>query len=280
MKQRRAVPALQPDLDIEVLELVPTKLTLKGLERLADHAVRARINGVETIAHLEFQLRHSSDIPARVMVYNGLLRCLGHLQRRPRPVRSMVVYLMHERRRPVPRGICRSSRDPQVHIEYDVFCVWERPLTLEDVRRRPVLAPIAALTPGISEADLPALHRLLQRARLPREQRGELEAITYFLAARRFGKKLLQSFRRSKTMQESAIYKIVTEEARTTGRLETLRDNLLKLTRHRLGRVPRGLQGKLKTMDADALDRLFDRVLETEDPKALRALLTALPSRS
>ena len=187
---------------------------------------------------------------------------------------------MHKRKRGVPRGIHRSHTDPQVQIEYDVFCVGERPLTLEDVRQRPVLAPIAALTPGISEADLPALQQLLQRARLPREQRGELEAITYFLAARRFGKKLLQSFRRSETMQESAIYKIVTDEARTTAKLETLRDNLLKLTRHRLGRVPRGLPGKLKAMDADALDRLFDRVLETEDPKALRALLTALPSRS
>ena len=241
------MPALLPDLEVEVLEIVPTKLTLKSLERQADHAVRARINGEETIAHLEFQLRHSSDIPARVMVYNGLLRCLGHLQRRPRPVRSMVVYLMHERKRSVSRGIRRSRTDPQVSIEYDVFCVWERPLTLEDVRRRPVLAPIAALTPGI-------------------------------------GKNLLQSFRRSKAMQESATYRLVLEEGKAEGRakakLETLRDKLLKLTRHRLGRVPRGLPGKLTTMDADALDRLFDRALETEDPKALRALLTALPRRS
>ena len=165
-----------------------------------------------------------------------------------------------------------------------MFCVWERPLTLEDVRRRPVLAPIAALTPGISEADLPGLQRVLQRSRLPREQRGELEAITYFLAARRFGQDLLQSFRRSKAMQDSAIYKMVTEEARTEARAEGEAKGqakaLLKLARHRLGRVPRGLQGKLKTMDADALDQLFDRALETEDPKALRALLTALPRRS
>jgi len=248
--------------------------------------VRARINGVETIIHLEFQLKHSSDIPARVMVYNGLLRCLGFLQRRPGPVRSMVVYLMHERKRPVPRGICRSSRDPQVHIEYDVFCVWERSLTLEDVRRRPVLAPIAVLTPGISEADLSALHRLLQRTRLLRKTRGELEAITYFLAARRFDEDMLQSFQRSKAMMESATYRKVIEEGRAEGRaegrvkgkLETLRDKLLKLARHRLGRVPRGLQGKLKGMNAEALDRLFDRALETEDPKALRSLLTALPT--
>ncbi len=43
--------------------------------------------------------------------------------------------------------------------------------------------------------------------------------------------------------------------------------------------MPRGLQAKLKGMDAEALDRLFKRVLEAEEPTRLRALLNALPRR-
>ena len=281
--QADLLPALlpEPEQDAQVLELVSTQLGFKGLERIADHAVRARVNGVETICHLEFQLEHRADVPARVLVYNGLFRCLGHQQRRPVPVRSIVVYLMHRRRRSVPRGIHRRAADPQVQLDYDVFCVWERPITLKEVRRRPALAPIAVLTPGIVEADLPPLQRLLGRAALPRARRGELQAITYFLAARRLRPDLLQSFRRSKAMLESATYRMAVEEGRAEGRAEgeTLGQvrTLLKLLRHRLGRVPRGLQGRLTRLSAEALDRLVDRVLQAEDPKELRALLASLP---
>jgi len=282
MKQRRAVPALLPDHQVEVLGVVPTRLVSSGLDRYADHAVRTRIDGVETISHVEFQTEHRGDVPARVMVYNGLFRYLGHQEQHPVPVRSIVVYLMHERRRGVPRGIRRRPGDRQVQLDYDVFCVWERPLTLQDVKRHPVLAPLAVLTQGIGEAELQALPRVLRRAVLPRDTFGDLLAITYFLAARRFEPHLLQSLGRSKIMQESATYRLVTEEAEARGRAEgeaTLRDKLLKLVRHRLGRVPRGLQSKLKAMDLDAVDALFDCVLETEEPDALRALLSKLPRR-
>jgi hypothetical protein len=146
-----------------------------------------------------------------------------------------------------------------------------------------VLAPLAVLTPGIQEEDLPALRGALEQARLPRAKRGELLAITYFIGVQQFATDLLQSFRRAGAMLNSPTYRLVVEESEARGEARgearARAEALVKLVRHRLGRVPRGLEGKLQRMDAKALGGLYDQVLEAEAPQELRALLSSLPRR-
>jgi predicted transposase YdaD len=89
-------------------------------------------------------------------------------------------------------------------------------------------------------------------------------------------------------MLESSTYRLVIEEGRAEGEARGeargRASDVLELVRHRLGRVPRGLQGKLKGMNAEALGELFKRALRSalkaEDPQQLRALLSRLPRRS
>jgi hypothetical protein len=274
--QADLVPALLSG-QVEVLGVEPTRLEI--VQRQTDNVVRALVDGVETIVHVEFVSCHRGTVPVQVLVYNALLRQRYH----PLPVRSVVVYLMHDRRRPVPRGIRRRPGDDGVEFTYDVFCPWEHPITLRDVERKPVLAPLAALTPGIGEAELRALPQVVLRSRrLPRSKKGELLALTYFLAARRFEAELLQSFVESPIMQESSTYRLVMEKGRAEGRAEgrdMLRKKLLRLVRTRLGRVPRGVSGRLAGMELEALGRLFDQALEATSAQELRALLSSPPRR-
>jgi hypothetical protein len=82
---------------------------------------------------------------------------------------------------PPPGGLARGLHEGQVRFEYDTFCPWERPIGLEQVRRHPVLAPLAVLTPAIREADLPGVRRAildLVAARLERAPEGLAEGLS------------------------------------------------------------------------------------------------------
>jgi hypothetical protein len=142
--QAQLVPALLAPERVQVLHTEQTEL--KIIERQTDKVVCALVDDVKTIVHVEFQASHGSDVPTRVLAYHAMLR-----QRYdPTPVRSVVVYLMHEppASGEVPHGVYRRPGDDQLEFTYDVFCAWERPITLEDVHRSPTLGPLAPLTRG------------------------------------------------------------------------------------------------------------------------------------
>jgi len=65
-------------------------------------------------------------------------------------------------------------------------------------------------------------------------------------------------------------------EGRVEGRTEARAEALCKLVRHRLGRLPRGFEARLRSMGAGELDALFDRVLAAADARAMRSLLASL----
>ena len=48
---------------------------------------------------------------------------------------------------------------------------------------------------------------------------------------------------------------------------------IVRLVKHRLGAVPAGFEEQLSGLELDALQGLFDRVVEVEDPAALEALV-------
>ncbi len=282
--------ALLPGHRVEVLAIEHPELKL--VERLADQVVRARLDGEETILHFELQLRHESDLPARVLAYHALLRHRSF----PLPVRSMVVYLMHA---PPPGELARGLHEGQVSFEYETFCPWERPIGLEQVRRQPVLAPLAVLTPAIREAELPGVRRVLEEAGLPAERREDLRVLTYFLGGRRFPLDLLRLMIGSKAMEDSVTYQYVIEKGREEGRLEGreegrlqgreegrlqgreegqalgLRRAILDLVAARLERATEGLEERLSGLDADELHALFSQLLRAADEGQLRALLAA-----
>ena len=109
------------------------------VERRLDNVLRMPVDGVETIVELEFQASHSDEFVRRFRVYHAMLL----YQFEQLPVRSMVVYLMHEAPpHPVPRSLPAGPQPSQVQFTYDVYCAWEHPITPEDVRREPALAPL------------------------------------------------------------------------------------------------------------------------------------------
>ncbi len=269
--QAQLVPALLASDEVHVIGTEQTEL--KIIERRTDNVVRARINGVETIVNVEFQASHDAAVPTRMLAYHALLR-----QRYdPLPVRTIVVYLMHEPPAggEVPRGLYRRPGDDQLEFIYDVFCVWDRPITLEDVRRTPSLAPLAPLTPGIAAADLPVLQALLEREVHPARLSGELQALTVVLASRRFSLDLLQSFLRSKAMLESSPgYQYFLSQGEALGESRALVRATIRLLEHHLGALPVGLEEHLAGLELPVLKDLFDQVVEDEDDeKALRQLV-------
>ena len=48
---------------------------------------------------------------------------------------------------------------------------------------------------------------------------------------------------------------------------------IVRLVEHRLGAVPAGLEEQLSGLELDALQGLFDRVVEAEDATALEVLV-------
>lgn len=270
-------PALLAGRQVEVIAVEHSEL--KIVERLTDLVVRARVNGEEMMLHLEFQLRHDNDLPERVLAYHSLLRHRYW----PIPVLSTVIYLMPEApARPVPRGLHQG----QVDFQYEVICPWALSISLEQVRRNPVLAPIAVLTPAISEPDLPELRRAIEDAQtLSADRREDLRVLTYFIGGRRFALDLLTLMIGSEAMEESVTYRFVMEKGREEGRLEGLKEGLkqgqasglrraiLDLVEARLGQVQQGLEQRLTSLDADALHTLFSQLLGAADQAQLRSLL-------
>jgi len=219
--------------------------------------------------------RHEPDIPERMLAYHGLLR---H-RHRPLPVLSMVVYLIAE---PPAEPLPRSIDDDQLKFRYEVFCPWEHAIGLEAVRRRPALAPLAALTPGIAEEDLPALQEAIEASpALSASRRGDLLALTYFIAGRRFASNLLRSLVGSKLMEESSTYRYVMEKGREEGRQEGRREGqreglrraILDLVEARLAQSPEKLEARLSALDEDALHQLFSELLRARDETELSGLL-------
>jgi len=263
------LPALLVGHQVEVLAVERSEL--KVVERLTDQVVRARVDAVESILHIEFQASHSPDLPERVLAYHALLRHRHH----PLPVVSVVVYLMHE---PPPEPLPCGIRQGQLVFDYEVFCPWKQTIGLEQVARHPALAPLAALTPGITEASLPELRRVVEASpALTAAARADVLALTYFIAGRRFPADLLTSLLESTAMEESATYRRVVERSRAeglaVGRSEALRGAILKLVDARLGQAPPELEARLAALDADALDRLFLELVSVRDDPGLRAVI-------
>ena len=281
LSQAGIVTSLLAPAKVQILGIEPSELQV--VERITDKVIRATIDGVETIINVEFQASHEEAFPTRLLAYHALLR----QTHAPTPVRSVVVYLMHE---PppggVPRGITPSPGDPQLTFSYDVFCAWERPISLDQVRDNPHLGPLAALTPGVGAKDLTELQHIIECAPQPSVVRGELLALTYILASRRFDEALLESLLRSNIMlEDSPGYQRIIAKGEAQGREigkeigkeigeETaLRRKIVMLVRHRLDDVPAALSEQLEALDAQQLDRLFDRVLEAPDAAAVDAVL-------
>jgi hypothetical protein len=184
-------------------------------------------------------------------------------------------------RRPIPRGIAASVSSPQLSFAYEVVCPWERPLDLEAIRRCPALAPIASLTPGIGERELPALCEVVAKSGLGREEASDLLAITYVVAGCRFGSDVLQYLVRSGVMESSVTYQEILKQGEARGRAagkaegkaEGLRAAVLALVRTKLGALPPRLEARLAAWDAERLDALFARLLAAGSPVALRKLL-------
>jgi len=245
---------------------------VKLVERQADYVARVRIDGVETILHIEFQSRHEEELPARILAYHALLRHQHH----PLPVRSLVIYLMHEPpQHAISASITPLPGDPQVSFRYDVFCPWDHPMSLEEVRRHPGLAPLAAVTPGIGMEDLPALRQAVEE-RVP-EDRSDLLAVLFFLAGRRFPDDVLQLFLRSKAMEESVTYQAAVAEGRADGlakgQAAGLRRAVLEIVQARLSTPPDGLHVRLAALDADALGALFSQLVRAADAAEIERLL-------
>lgn len=269
--QGHLLGTLLPRDQIRAIGTEPTELQI--IERQTDKVLRAEINGTETIVNIEFQASHEASFPTRLLAYHGLLRQRYY----PLPVRSVVVYLMHEAPvQPVPRSIISSSEDPQIDFAYDVVGLWEFPITVADVRKNPMLGPLASLTPGVATADLPELQDILEQQVRSPKLRGDLLAIMCFLASRRFDAALLQSMKRSLIMLDSPFYQEILAEGETRGKEEYVREKLIQLVQRGLGQVPAQLSTRLETMGVAQLDELFDQVLETKTAEELRKLVDAL----
>jgi hypothetical protein len=276
--------ALLRDHRVEILRVERSELKL--IERLTDIAVRARLDGREVILHAELQARHYEDVPARVLLYQALLHHRHRL-----PVVSVVVYLTPDPpTRPVPRGLRFSAGDRSaLDLRYLVFCPWQEAIDVAEVQRYPALAPLAALTPGIAAADLPALQTAIEGAALPAAERGDLLAITYLLAGRRFPADLLTSMLRSRTMEDSSTFQYVTSvareqglsegreqglsEGREQGREQGLAEAIVALVAARLGSAPRDLETQLCALDRDALRGLLRSLAAATDRAELEALI-------
>lgn len=123
------------------------------------------------------------------------------------------------------------------------------------------------------------------RPRRPREEAGELLAVTFFVGGCRFARRVLQPLKRSGVMEQSSTYQAVLREGEKKGRVEgraegraegesiALRRSILALARNRLGAVPTRLERRLERLDAAALDDLFTKLLEADTPAEIRKLL-------
>jgi hypothetical protein len=262
------LPALLRGHRVEILRVERSELKL--IERLTDIAVRARLDGHEVILHAELQARHYEDVPARVLLYQALLH-----QRHRLPVVSVVVYLTPDPPpRPVPRGLCFAAGERSaLDLRYLVFCPWEETIDVAEVQRHPALAPLAALTPGITAADLPALQTAIEDAALPAAERSDLLAITYLLAGRRFPADLLTFMLRSGTMEDSSTFQYLTSVAREEGREQGLAEAIVALVAARLGSAPHDLETRLRALDRDALRVLLRSLAGALDRAAFEALL-------
>lgn len=254
---------------------------LHHVERVADEVALTRIDGYPVVLHVEYQADDQLHMPQRVIEYQGLLRA-----RFPEHgVVSVVVYLRAEPpARPLQQAIDPHAGDWQLAFRYEVFRPWEQAITLDAVRARPGLGPLALLTPGVTERDLPELAAILERSQVPDLPPAELSAIAYVLGGHRFDRHLLHSYLRSAAMKDSVTYQEIIQEGReqgySQGLAEGIVETILELAELRLGPLVSDLEARLETLTLAELQALKSAVLRAADDVEFAALLGAAGRRT
>jgi predicted transposase YdaD len=155
-------------------------------------------------------------------------------------------------------------------FSYEVVRLWEQPVRrfLEGGLGTLPLASLCRLAgpQSLEEALAPVLRRVVSRLEVEAtpEERARLLAATYVLAGLRVTPPPVERlFQGVQSMKESSTYQAILAEGRIEGRLETLRNMLLRQGRQRFNRAPSAsVQARIQAItDAERLERMADRIL-------------------
>lgn len=218
---------------------------------------------VRFVVDLNFQASRAADLPARLLLYNGLLH-----HRFRAPVHSLVVLLRPEADDAGLNGVIRytGQRRAGLVFRYEVVRLWLRPVRrlLSGAAGVLPLAPLGRLAKGQSLVEqMAAVVRHIDE-RLTRElsasEAKHLLTATFVLTGLRLSReRALELFEGVRAMRESSTYQYILEEGRT----EEARKVVLRLGRKYLGAPRKAIQTAFEGItDLERLERMIDRAAD------------------
>jgi predicted transposase YdaD len=211
------------------------------------------------LIHVEVQSSYDPSLPRRLFRYNALLDLRHEL-----PVHSVAVLLWRDADGPAIDGVLRREnrfRPDPIVFPYQVVRVWEQPV--DELAASSGTFPLVALAARSEEELRRVATPILAALHDPANQdERELKAAFYFLVGRQFTEKLAEElFQGDRAMRESVTYQAVLDEGWRKGRVDEVRDLVLRQGTKQFGSPGEAVETRLMAeTDRERLEELFDRL--------------------
>ena len=191
-------------------------------EKRVDFVYRIGMEKRESIIHLEFQLRHRKEVPARIFKYNAFLRECFKI-----PVISVIIYLEKVHYRSLPCACQVEMGGLSNTFRYEIIRLWEYKKSIEEGRLRG-LAPLLIFFTGKKEASILEKEGKLIEEEKDRRKRADLYSLAITIGSRYFEKEFLFNFFKEELdmLKEASIVEDWINEGIEKGREEGIRKGI------------------------------------------------------
>jgi len=214
------------------------------------------------LLHVEFQSSWDGSLPRRLLAYNAVLA-----EKHGLPVYTVVVLLAPRSEAAILTGRHEASPafGPSWEFRYTVLRIWEQSASL--LANGPIalvpLAPVASQPFAEVRETLSVVNRRIE-TEVDEATGGLLLTAIAYLLQLRFGKMTTKDLLREfPDFRENALYELLIEDGLEKGRVEGLRDTVLRQGKKRFGPITDEQRDSLNAIQkVDRLEVLTERVLD------------------
>lgn len=211
-------------------------------------------NEQDYILHLDFQLRHETDIPERMHLYNALLTASTK-----KPVISKVIYLERREYRNLPQEYVVSYQGRRENVfTYQAIKLWDHTEEIISGELKE-LAPLLILSTREKDEKVLAKSRELILSSEDEKWQADALSLAITVAGRYFPKEFLLKFFKEefKMLREASIVQDWInegmEKGMEKGEIKALQGAILDVLEERFGMVKKGIGKKVKVIDDPAM---------------------------
>ena len=219
-------------------------------ERRLDFVYGLQGEEQDYILHLDFQLRHETDIPERMHIYNALLTAGNK-----KPVISKVIYLERREYRNLPQEYVVNYQGRRENVfTYQAIKLWDYTdeITAGELKE---LAPLLILSSREKDEKVLAKSRELILSSGDEKWRADALSLAVTVAGRYFSKEFLLKFFKEELemLKEASIVQDWInegmEKGMEKGQIKTLQEDILDVLAERFGLIKKGIGKKIMSVN-------------------------------